>query len=374
MSLADGYDGIVCDLDGVVYRGSAPIPYAVAALNEAATTHGVVYATNNASRTPGTVAKQLRALGLSLGDAAVVTSSQAGARRLLELVGPAAEVLAVGGPGVAAALEEVGLRAVGTSASSGVTVAAVLQGYGADVGWRDLAEAAYAVQAGARWVATNDDATLPTERGSAPGNGMLVAAVRAATEVDAEVVGKPHTPLYELSAAVLGTSPGRTLAIGDRLDTDIAGAAAAGMDSLLVLTGVSGVADLAAAPLGARPRFVAADLRCLALPYPATHVQPVGDSVRVRCADAAMELDADGQWAGLAQADPDNQLRAGLAAIWQIRDGASQTPWPGLLPAVSRLTAAVRRERSRLDEEREDTTWPTTYCADTCSSPPGSAS
>ena len=150
--------------------------------------------------------------------------------------------------------------------ADGAVVAGVLQGYGPTVGWADLAEAAYAVQAGAVWVATNVDATLPTARGLAPGNGTLVEAVRQATGVEPLVVGKPHTPLYDLSAQVLGVGPEQTLAIGDRLDTDIAGANAAGMPSLLVLTGVHGVREAARATAAERPRYLATDLRAVGRP------------------------------------------------------------------------------------------------------------
>ncbi len=285
--------GVVCDLDGVVYRGQAAVPYAVEALERVrAAGRRVVYATNNASRTPQEVAEQLIGLGLSLTAGDVVTSSQAGAATLAELVPAGSEVLAVGGEGVAEALRGVGLVPLRTAAvaarvgqdhaqppASDPGVVAVLQGYGPEVGWADLAEAAYAVQSGAVWVATNVDATLPTARGMAPGNGTLVDAVRRATGKQPLVVGKPHTPLYDLSARVLGVRPQETLAIGDRLDTDIAGARAAGMPSLLVLTGVHGLREVAWADASERPRYIAMDLRALDAPY----VDPVGDGGAWTC-------------------------------------------------------------------------------------------
>ena len=247
-SLSARYRGVVCDLDGVVYRGHEAVPHAVEALEGVrAAGRGVVYATNNASRTPQEVAAQLTSLGLTLTAGDVVTSSQAGATRLAALLPAGAEVLAVGGPGVPDALREVGLtpvrsdtvaaRAAGAdwsgrrrskrwSVAVGGRAARRARGEAArvagatgpwwpaccrvtapTVAWADLAEAAYAVQAGAVWVATNVDATLPTARGLAPGNGTLVEAVRQATGVEPLVVGKPHTPLYDLSAQVLGGSP-----------------------------------------------------------------------------------------------------------------------------------------------------------------------
>src|SRR6185436_19331771 len=137
--------------------------------------------------------------------------------------------------------------------------AAVVQGYGPDVGWRILAEAALSVRAGAIWVATNTDRTLPSPRGPLPGNGSLVAVLRTALDREPDlVVGKPEPALFTTAAASSGAR--RPLVVGDRLDTDIEGAVGAGMDSLLVLTGVSGPAELLAAPPERRPTYVSADL------------------------------------------------------------------------------------------------------------------
>lgn len=268
-SLLATYPGLVCDLDGVVYRGAQAVPHAIAELTAAHEVGGrVVFATNNASRTPAVVAETLRGLGLTLDDRDVLTSSLAGARYLAEQLPAGATVLAIGGAGVGDALRSVGLRPVHPSGASDGTVVAVLQGFGADVTAADLGEAAYAIQRGARWVATNNDLTLPTDRGVAPGNGSLVAAVRLAVGVDPTVVGKPGPMLYELAAQQLGTAAEATLGIGDRLETDTAGAHAAGMDALHVLTGVHGPADLVRAPRELRPRYVGTDLRVLGEPYP----------------------------------------------------------------------------------------------------------
>jgi len=211
-ALAAAYDGVVCDLDGVVRRGTAAVPHAVERLT--ALTVPVVYATNNASLTPADVATQLRGLGVEVTAADVVTSSQAGAAYVAGRVAPGSAVLAVGGPGVAAALTEGGLTPV-TDTHDGVV--AVLQGYGPAVTASDLARAAYAVQAGALWVATNRDSTLPTQYGVAPGNGALIAAVALATGTEPVAVGKPEPPLYDLAVGRLGCPAGRALAIGDRL-------------------------------------------------------------------------------------------------------------------------------------------------------------
>lgn len=261
-SLAARYTGVVCDLDGVVRRGSAAVPYAVEQLTALAAP--VVYATNNASLTPQDVADQLAGLGLPAGPEHVVTSSQAGAAHVAEQFPAGASVLAVGGPGVAAALAEAGMTPV-TTAEAGVV--AVLQGYGPNVTATDLAEAAYAIEGGATWVATNRDATLPTHRGIAPGNGALLGAVATATGVQPAVAtGKPEPPLYDLAVTRLGVSKPQVLAIGDRLDTDILGAMNAGLDSLWVLTGVDDLVSFARAPGRPTPTYAARDLRALAAP------------------------------------------------------------------------------------------------------------
>jgi glycerol 3-phosphatase-2 len=320
-ALIEGFDGIVCDLDGVVYRGHEAVPHAVESLL-AALSAGVlvVYATNNASRPPAEVAAHLDTLGLAGPVSRVVTSAQAGARHVAQHCPPGSRVLAVGGQGVTLALQEAGLLPVCAAAMrSGQPVVAVVQGYGAQVAWSDLAEVAYAVQAGALWVATNIDSTLPTDRGMAPGNGALVSAVRAAVSVDPVVVGKPHTPLYDLSVAVLGTSIERTLAIGDRLDTDIMGASAAGMDSLFVFGGVHRWSDVVGAQPTARPRYVATDLRSLHLAY-AEPVQDLKDRSRWVCGEATAWVSAPGDLVVSATGTLNERLRAALTALWHAGD------------------------------------------------------
>ena len=317
-ALLASFDAVVCDLDGVVYRGSEAVPGAVEALRRVrADGRAVAYATNNASRPPRVVADRLRDLGLELDDDAVVTSAQAGARALRERLGARAVVLAVGGPGVTEALADVDLVPVDSAAEA---VDGVLQGFGAGVGWTDLAEAAYAVAAGAVWVATNTDQTLPTERGQAPGNGTLVGAVKTATGCDPQVVGKPHAPLYELALSVLHSDPSRTVAVGDRLDTDIVGAHAAGLPSVLVLTGVSGLSDLADAAPDDRPRFLVADLGGLHQGY----AEPASDGGGSwSCGHALLTL-RPGPEPSLVVRDegrPGELVRVALAAVWRELDG-----------------------------------------------------
>ena len=160
--LVEDFDGLVCDLDGVVYRGHVAVPYAVESLRSALSAGvRVVYATNNASRPPAEVSTHLDTLGLPGPVSRVVTSAQAGARYVSQCCRRGSRVLAVGGPGVILALQEAGLVAVRAPVErSEERVVAVLQGYGREVAWTDLAEVAYAVHDGALWVATNVDSTL----------------------------------------------------------------------------------------------------------------------------------------------------------------------------------------------------------------------
>lgn len=268
--------GILCDLDGVVYRAHEACPGAVEGIT-AARESGVkvLFMTNNASRTPDDVAEQLTDLGLPATAKEVLTASQVAAALVAQehptvAAGGTGAVLAVGGPGVGAALEEHGLRWVdpatvrGSRTAEPVQVDVVVQGYGPEVAVVDLTEAAYAVADGAAWVATNDDATLPTERGLAPGNGSLLAAVRHATGVHPRVVGKPHLHAYLEGLSRLDLPREECLMIGDRLDTDIAGARAIGLASALVLTGVSTREEASSAPESMRPDLVVEELTELA--------------------------------------------------------------------------------------------------------------
>jgi HAD superfamily hydrolase (TIGR01450 family) len=314
--LVGRYAGVVCDLDGVVYRGPKAVDHAVAALS--ALQLPVVYATNNASRPPSEVAAHLVELGLSASDTQVVTSSQAGAAELADRLRPGARVLAVGGSGVSDALARAGLHVVTPAEAreaGGVPVEAVLQGYGAEVTAADLSEAAYAVSSGAVWVVTNTDATLPTDRGTAPGNGTLVAAVRRATGAQPVVVGKPHAPLYQLCARRLGLDVRAVLAVGDRLDTDVAGASEAGMDSVLVLTGVDSLSSVAQAAPPLRPTFVVEDLRSLAEPYTAA-----GTDGTWWCCGADRRRLVDGRWDVAAHGSPIESARAALGAVHEALD------------------------------------------------------
>ncbi len=326
-SLLSAYDGLLLDLDGVVYVGPDAVPHAVASLREAADQVRTGYVTNNASRPAGVVAEHLRGLGLDLDDDQVVTSAQVAAAIVRRRLGEGARVLGVGGPGVGESLRAAGLEVV---ASADEHPQAVVQGYGPDVAWSDLAEVAHAVNAGAWWVATNRDLTIPTSRGIAPGNGTLVRAVRAAVDVDPDVAGKPEPVAFTESARAIGSE--RPLVVGDRIDTDIEGAVAAGADALLVLTGVHHLPDLVELETRSRPTHVGHDLRALhvaALTVEVGASEAVCAGERVRLGDGVVELvDAPGDRLAAAW--------AGLRLVWAARDaGGRARPGPALVDLLA---------------------------------------
>ena len=329
--VADAYDGVLFDLDGVVYLGPVAVPGAppaIAGLRERGVEVGFV--TNNAARPPAAVAEHLTELGVPAQASDVVTSAQAGAQVLRQDLPEGARVLAVGGAGVRQALAEAGLSAVSSAEDEPV---AVLQGYGVDLAWQELIEAAVAVNHGARWVATNDDPTRPTDRGLVPGNGAAVTAVRTAVAVEPEIAGKPYRPLLDETVARLAAS--RPLFVGDRLDTDIAGAVNAGLDSMLVLSGSHGPADLLAAAEGSRPTHLGHDVGALLLPP--LEVDLDGDVARcgtatVRVVDGRLELD------GGAPTTTDGRVAAIWAAArlaWRAADAGRPLDLAAVLPALA---------------------------------------
>jgi HAD superfamily hydrolase (TIGR01450 family) len=261
--LIDRYDLVILDLDGVVYVGDGPVPAAadaVARLRQAG--RPVAFVTNNASRSAGEIAERLAGMGIPATADQVLTSAAVAAEVLGDRLAPGSPVLVVGADALAGEVARVGLHPVRRADDRPV---AVVQGYGPEVGWAELAEACLAIRAGAAWVVTNTDRTLPSPRGALPGNGALVAALQTTLERDPDlVVGKPEPALFATAAQRTGAVA--PLVVGDRLDTDIEGAYRAGMDSLLVLTGISDEAAARSAPAPRRPRYLGADLTALFAP------------------------------------------------------------------------------------------------------------
>jgi len=336
--LADIYDLLLLDLDGVVYVGPHAVPSAPAALERA---RGLglrlCFLTNNASRPPGVVADHLTQLGVPTTEEEVVTSAMAAAALLRKQLRPGARVLVVGGEGLRWALRREDLVPV---ASVSEEPEAVVQGFSPDVGWRLLAEGTRAVRSGLPYVASNTDLTVPTEYGPAPGNGTLVAAIVAASGVRPTVAGKPQPHVFLDGLRRCGGSA--PLAVGDRLDTDIEGARAAGIPALVVLTGVTDAAQLLACPPHRRPDYVGRDLGALFDSHPSPGLLPGEDAARcrecvVRVVDGCLRI--EGGTGGL------DVLRAACSVAWHLADRAAAqgTSFPDLDPGP--VTKAVAEGR-----------------------------
>lgn len=324
-SIAQEYDCLLVDLDGTVFRGHQPTAGAVETLDEM--TSRVLFVTNNATRSAEQVAAHLRELGFTASGDNVVTSAQSAAHLLAGELPPGSPVLVVGTESLVNEIAAVGLRPVRRFDDK---PRAVVQGLSMTIGWPDLAEATLAIRAGAVWVATNIDATLPTERGLLPGNGSLVAALRTATGTEPKVAGKPAPTL--LRDAVARGDFRAPLVIGDRLDTDIEGANAAGLPSLMVLTGVSTARDAVYAQPAQRPSYIGEDLRSLRQDAELLAVGPQ-PGWRVDVNDHAITVRGNGA------DDPDGLsiVRAVASAVWDAQ------------PAnVQRIEAADDRARHAL--------------------------
>lgn len=306
-SIAQQYDCLLIDLDGTVFRGAAPTTGAVQSLDEVRSRK--LYVTNNASRSPDEVASHLRDLGFTASGEDVVTSAQSAARLLADQLPPDARVLIVGTEALANEIAAVGLRPVRRYDDNPV---AVVQGLSTTIGWPDLAEAALAIRSGALWVAANVDLTLPTERGLLPGNGSMVAALRAATGAEPRVAGKPAPGL--LTDAVARGDFRAPLVVGDRLDTDIEGANAAKLPSLMVLTGVNSARDAVYAEPAHRPTYIGHDLRSLHQDGESLAVGPQ-PGWRVEVGEKAITVRGDGADDG----DGLSIVRAVASAVWGAR-------------------------------------------------------
>ncbi|MDI3241734.1 HAD-IIA family hydrolase [Arthrobacter sp. AL08] len=319
--LISTFDALLADLDGVVYAGPQAIPGAVESLRRLAVAGvGLGYVTNNASRTPAQVAQHLRELGAPAEDHQVVSSSQAAGELLASLLPAGARVLITGGDSLAQEIELAGLVPVRSEAENPV---AVVQGFHPDLGWKDLAEAAYVVAGGALWVATNTDMSIPQARGIAPGNGTLVAAVAAATGKRPLVAGKPEAQLFHTAAKRLAAD--RPLVVGDRLDTDILGGNNAGYATVAVLTGVDTRESILAARTLERPDYLINDLTDLYRPYPVVEV----DAGQHRCGAASAEV--QGRTVHVS-GDPGNldSWRAACSAWWAANPEAATALAPDL--------------------------------------------
>ena len=249
MSLIEQHDALLLDLDGTVWEGGRAIDGAVDFINSCGLPS--VYVTNNASRAPEVVAEKLRGIGLKVETADVLTSAQAAVTLAGAHVPQGAKILVIGADSFRELVRAAGYTVV---ASADDKPDAVLQGFDPSVDWAQLTEGALAIRQGAKYVASNLDSSLPTERGLAVGNGSLVAAIESATGVSPVSAGKPEPEMFVQAAKLVGAK--RPLVVGDRLNTDIAGGNAAAMNTFHVLTGVSHEMELIEASKEYRPNFI----------------------------------------------------------------------------------------------------------------------
>ena len=304
----DQFETLLLDLDGVIYEGNRAIVDAVESISELrAKEIQIGYVTNNASRTSEAIAKQLRAFGLELKAEDVITSAQAGAGLLKQIVPAGSKVMVVGGEGLRSNVSLAGFQVVESSKD---LPAAVIQGFDPSVGWKQLAEASYAIQNGAKWVATNQDWTIPREEGLAPGNGTLVSAVHTAVGQLPVVAGKPEKAIFETALSRFGSSS--AVYVGDRLDTDVLGANRARIGSALVMTGVTTRKELLAAKDESRPTYILGTLKELLTGYQ----QPTKTKRGYKLGNAEVEL--LGQKILVSFGDPKSleALKCACLTIW----------------------------------------------------------
>ena len=247
--------GLIIDMDGVLWRGNEALPGAVdliPALRQKSIPFMLV--TNNASASPTNVQNKLHTIWVDIEEEEVLGSAEGTTVWLGEQIEPGTAVFAIGESALHTALARAGFdmraRAEG--------VRAVVVGIDRQVNWRKLTEASLAIRDGALFVGTNPDPSFPTERGLAPGNGAILAALQAATGVEPVIIGKPESHLFEQALARLGTPPKATLMLGDRLETDILGGHRAGLPTGLLLTGVTRREDVANTPI--KPTWIFDDL------------------------------------------------------------------------------------------------------------------
>lgn len=328
-SLIDRYDAAFFDLDGVIYLGPVAVEGATGALDELqkrGTT--VMFVTNNAARAAQVVIDQLNGLGFHADDHTVLTSAQVAVAHIARDLPAGAKVLVGGSASLADLVAEAGLVPVQKAADGPV---AVLQGYDPAMTWPRLDEVALAIQAGATWYATNDDASRPTERGLVPGAGGAIAVIGLTVGGEPTIFGKPFRPM--LDEAIRRTGATRAIFVGDRIDTDIVGAVNAGIDSLMVFTGAHGKADLIGTRPHERPTHIGADVG--ALLEPVREVELTDTSARCRGQAAVVAHGA------IALENVPDDLSGQLDALWAV----AQLAWQHTELDASHALAALERVR-----------------------------
>jgi len=260
---------LIIDMDGVLWHGELPMP----GLTEFFQTLRdqqiqFILATNNARLTQEQYVIKLAQMGVQVTPDEILTSSMATALYLAEHTDPSTtRVFVIGEDGARQPLLERGftltelyeLNDDKNNPNMGADI--VVCGMDKNLSWDKLATATLNIRAGAKFIGTNADTTLPTERGLTHGNGAILAAIMAATGITPTIIGKPEPIIYQQALSLLGIDPAQTVAIGDRLETDILGAVRTGIRSLMVLSGVSTEDDFKSTDY--RPTWVMPDIRAV---------------------------------------------------------------------------------------------------------------
>lgn len=240
------YQGYLIDLDGTMYRGNQKIESAVRFVNRLHEKNiPYLFVTNNSSKTPEAVAEKLQQFGVQVTKEQVLTSSLATAGYIRKQKQDA-NIYMIGEEGLKRALKDEGLTIVEDVEK---TVDYVVIGIDRHVTYEKFARASLAIQKGAQFISTNADKAIPTERGFVPGNGSLTAVITTATGINPVFIGKPERIIVELALERLNVSKDAVIMVGDNYDTDIRSGINAGIDTLLVFTGVTSKADLERVPI-----------------------------------------------------------------------------------------------------------------------------
>ncbi|MEI6334882.1 MAG: HAD-IIA family hydrolase [Methylococcaceae bacterium] len=262
-------NALIIDMDGVLWHGTQPMPGLIDFFQ---ILHDLqipfILATNNASLTPEQYVTKLAKMGVTITNKQILTSGTATALYLSKQVNPTeTRVFVVGEDGATQPLIDHGFTLTGLyevnndSDASKKGADIVVCGKDETLTWAKLATATLNIRAGAKFIGTNADTTLPTEHGITHGNGAILAALEVATGVTPTIIGKPEPIIYQQALALLGVDPDKTVAIGDRLETDILGAVRTGIRSIMVLTGISTEADLKESAY--QPTWVMPDIRAI---------------------------------------------------------------------------------------------------------------
>ena len=268
MALADGFDGFLIDLDGVVWIGREPVPgsaEALRVLKEAG--KRLVFVTNNPGRLPSVYAERLRELGVEMGEGQIVTAGMVVARLAGEAAGAGGSAFVIGRTALKEMVAATGARLLEGEEAQAADVVVVSGHRGFNYG--ELLTAKFALDRGARLFATSHDPTMPFPGGELPGTGAVLAAVEVASGRRAEIAGKPERRLFEMALERLRGSfvaqettkepqDLRVAMVGDRLSSDIEGGRRAGLETVLVLSGTTSREEAATADPA--PDFVLDDL------------------------------------------------------------------------------------------------------------------